>query len=248
MPSAAAATTSSRALEPAIAHEQASRAAGRDLRLMGDEEDGGAAPGAEREHALEHAAARGRIEVARGLVGEKERGIRGQRPGESDALLLAAGKLGGIVGGAIREAHLREQFARAGRGIPAAEELERQGDVFERGEVGKEVEGLEQEADVTPPEEGEAVLVERREIPPGDFDAPAARPLDAGDHGEESGLACAGGAGEGDRLAALDLEIDSAQDRDPAGRSVEFEMDVTQADHAGFAATFESPKREMAGR
>ena len=46
---------------------------------------------------LEDLAARGRVEVARRLVGEDDRRPRDERAGDRDALLLAAGELGGPV-------------------------------------------------------------------------------------------------------------------------------------------------------
>ena len=60
----------------------------------------------------EHVGGRRRVEVAGGLVGEDQRGLGDQRPGDGDALLLAAGQLAGPVVGPVGEADLVERGER----------------------------------------------------------------------------------------------------------------------------------------
>ena len=92
--------TSSRILmptEPPVADVHL--AAGRcgDLGVVGDEDDRAARP-VELAEQLEDLAARGLVEVAGRLVGEDERGVGDEGAGDGDALLLAAGELGRLVG------------------------------------------------------------------------------------------------------------------------------------------------------
>src|SRR5450631_1255932 len=60
-------------------------------------------------HQPEDPAARAMIEVGRGLVGENDLGAYHQRPGNRDALTLAAAQLVGPVLGIIRQAHQLEE-------------------------------------------------------------------------------------------------------------------------------------------
>ena len=54
-----------------------------------------------------------RVEVAGGLVGEDHRRFGDERPGDGDALLLAARQLAGPVVGPVRQPDLLERLQRA---------------------------------------------------------------------------------------------------------------------------------------
>ena len=89
------------------------------------------------------------------ICGPRREGAR-----QRDALLLAAGELGGVVVAALAEADALEQGARARRAAAPAGELERQQDVLERGQVRQQLERLEDEADLPPPQPRQGVLGE----------------------------------------------------------------------------------------
>jgi hypothetical protein len=94
------------------------------------------------------------VEIAGGLVGQQQARCVGQRPGDGDALLLAAGEAAGAVVEAVFEAEPGEEAAGAVGGLAAAfagEEL-RQHDVLLGGEVGQEMVELVDEADAVAPE------------------------------------------------------------------------------------------------
>ena len=76
-------------------------------------------------------------------------GSDGQRAGDADALLLAAGELRRVGGRAVAEADQVEQLERAAAplGAPDAGDLQRQLDVLGRGARGQQVEVLEDHAD-----------------------------------------------------------------------------------------------------
>ena len=87
-----------------------------------------------------------RVQIARGLVGQHDLGIVDQCAGDADALLLAAGKLRGQVVGAVFQSHALqgvERFLLVGHAV----EVLRQHDVFERSEIGNQMELLKDEAD-----------------------------------------------------------------------------------------------------
>ena len=88
----------------------------------------------------------GFVEIAGRLIGEDELGLIDERASDGDALLLASGKLRGEMREAISEPDAPEGFGGlmlVGHGV----EILREHDVFERREIGDEVELLEYEAD-----------------------------------------------------------------------------------------------------
>ncbi len=89
-------------------------------------------------------------------------GLGDERAGERHPLLLAAGKLGGIVAHPFAEADLLELRAGAGEGVADAGEFERRGDVLERRHGRDEVEGLEHDADAGAAKARERVLAQGR--------------------------------------------------------------------------------------
>ena len=90
------------------------------------------------------------VQGAERLVHQQQRGVEGQRAGDGDALLHAAGELVRVVVAEVREARQLQQLLRRGRGPVAggAVDLEREADVAEDGAPGQEGRVLEHEADV----------------------------------------------------------------------------------------------------
>jgi len=98
---------------------------------MGDQNQRGSASGLAREQEIDDLGTGRLVEIAGRLVGDQDRWVRGPRPGESDALLLAARQFGRIVPAPIRQADRRELLAGALSGIIGARQLEGNGDVFD---------------------------------------------------------------------------------------------------------------------
>ncbi len=115
---------------------------------------------------LEDVAAVGGIQVARRLVGEQDRRVVGERAGERDALLLAAGQLRRIVMPAIGQADLVQQPARAAAASGAPAISIGTEHVLVGGQRRNQVKELEHEADLLAAQLRQRVLVE-----PGDVDA-----------------------------------------------------------------------------
>ena len=93
---------------------------------------------------------RRRVEVAGRLVGEDQPGAAGERAGDRDALLLAAGELRRQMVEARREADAADLLLDAPLPLRCAEAAvaQRHVDVVEHVEVGDQVEALEDEADL----------------------------------------------------------------------------------------------------
>ena len=67
--------------------------------VVGDERDGLAELGLQPQELLLQPVADDRVDGAERLVHQHHRRVGGQRAGDADALLLAAGELGGVAGG-----------------------------------------------------------------------------------------------------------------------------------------------------
>ena len=98
----------------------------------------------------EHVVGGLRVEVAGRLVGQQHPGAVGDRAGDGDSLLFAAGQFRRAMALALSETEIGEQFARAGRGLSAREPRDhlRQDEILERRELRQQVMELVDEADV----------------------------------------------------------------------------------------------------
>ena len=90
-----------------------------------------------------------RVEVAGRLVGEDDLRAGDDGPRDGDALLLAAGKLVGVVAGAVGQADLVERLERQAPPLGGRHAAidQRQLDVLDRRGARQQVEALEDEAD-----------------------------------------------------------------------------------------------------
>ncbi len=164
----------------------------------------------------EQAAARPRVEPARGLVHDEDARLHGEDGGDRDRPLLAAGE---AVGRALREV-LRAD-AREGLRDPRPHVLGREPEV-QRPEAhilgdGRHeqlvVRVLEDHAD-RPADVGQRVLCDRDAA---DVDGAVRRRQQAVQVQQQRGLAGAVGADDGDRLAVPDLEGDALERLRPVG-------------------------------
>ncbi len=135
-----------------------------EVRVVGDENDGGSGLVVQGFEEGEDAGPGGAIEVAGGLVGEEDAGLVGEGAGDGDALLFAAGELGREVVGAVGQSDVVEELVRARGGVWRAAELERDAHVLEGGEGGDELEALEHEADFFAAESCALIFRERGEV------------------------------------------------------------------------------------
>src|ERR1700690_2622595 len=89
-------------------------------RIMGDQHQSAAMAGRQLEHQVDDLAPGLAIQIARGLVGQQQAGLDGKGAGERHALLLAAGKLSGIMGEAMLQADGAKRLGGPREGIVAA--------------------------------------------------------------------------------------------------------------------------------
>ena len=181
---------------------------------MGDEQEGGAVGAVDLAHHLKHLVGGFGVQIAGGFIGEDEGGVHRQGAGEGDALLLAAGHVGGEVVGPGGEADLAEQVVRAlahGGVREAAIGEDGHHHVFQRREGGDEVVILEDEADGVAAEPGKGCVVQGAGFVAFDEEAALGRAIQQADDVEQGAFAGAGRADEGDEFAAFQSEVDLMQ-------------------------------------
>jgi hypothetical protein len=186
--------------------------------VVGDDDEAIAEIAMEPQKQIDDLVAGVNVEISGGFIGEDQGGTVAQGARDGDALLLAAGELGGTVIEAGTKADLVEELG-AADGISLSGEAGREFDVLERGEFREEVIGLEDEADgeITPGGEAAAgPIVNRFAIP---LDGAGVGLFKAAQNLEEGAFAGTGGAlngiktvaGKGDFDLPENLEIRAAQ-------------------------------------
>jgi len=121
------------------------------------------------------------VEIAGRFVGEQHVGTRDQRAGDRDALLLATGEFGRGVVPPVREADGVEARHRRipTRALFVAAVEQRQFDILQRGRAREQVEPLEHEAEIFPPEQRALVAVERLDVVAAEQEGAVARHVEA---------------------------------------------------------------------
>jgi hypothetical protein len=150
--------------------------------------------------------------LERRLVQQQQLRLGDQRPRQRETLLLAAGQLGGLPVGQLRQAdhleHPPDALAQLGAAepLPPRQHLKRERDVAEHRHVRPDRVRLEHHAQPAPvgrQVDALAVVVQHRVL---EADDSGVGPLQAGDRPQRGGLATAGRPQQGEQLALLDLE------------------------------------------
>ena len=163
------------------------------------------------------------VEVSRGLVGDQERRVAGERPGDCHPLLLAAAQFLGAMAEPVTEAQLAQQFRRprlgGGAGHPADAQGERS--VFDRGQFGEQPVVLEHEPHVPVAKRRGFAFGQLRHLlarqPERAGVGPVERPQDV----QQRRLPHPAAAGDRHHLAFPHLQIELAEHRDAAGPGAE---------------------------
>ncbi len=198
--------------DPAVLQMHLASGVGRDVRLVGHQDDG--LPVLEELlEEREDLFARGAVEVTGRLVGEEDAGRVHQRAGDRDALPLAAGELVRPVLHAVGEADASERV----RGLypsilcPETRVDQRQLDIIERRGAGQQVEGLKDEADLLVSDAGELVVVEVGHPMAVEPVLPGGRAVEAADQIHQGGLARSRRPHHRDELVFPNGQIDTAE-------------------------------------
>ena len=212
----------------------------RDLRVVGDDDDGVAVRRQIGENA-QHVLAVLRVERARRLVREDQSPAVHQRPGDRHALLLAAGKRTRPVPEAGAEAEGSEQPLRPVGALQTPEACvgRWQLDVLPRRRRADQVVGLEHEAERSPAQGGQLVRAQPTDVPAPEPVHPRGGPIQAAEDVHERRLAGPRGAHDGDELAAFDAQRHVRQRPGgdapaPRTRAAVYAADASQFDQRRF--------------
>src|SRR5437588_2265832 len=201
-----------------------------DLAVVGRHEHCRAA-GVDLQQQLDDLPRGGRVQVAGGLVGEEDQRVMDQRPGDRHPLLLAARELVGTLGLLALQAddaqHLLDLGTQVAKG--ALCDPEREGHVLEDGQVGEQLEVLEDHPDLAP-QEGQVAAAQPAQVAAVDEDAARAGALLPDQQANQGGLTRAAGPHQEDEVLARDLQADVAQGRGAVGVGLTY---VLQADERG---------------
>jgi len=210
-------------IEPALA-------AFGERRIMGNQQQRRAEPCMLVEQIIDDRLAGRAVEIAGRLVGQQQRGAGDKGARNRDALLLAAGKLPRIMPEAMPEPDPRQRSLGQREGIAMPGQFERDRDVLARRHRRQQVETLEYDPDMVPAQPRQPVLVERRQILPGDDNSPGARPLDAGDNHHQARFAGPRRADQRDRLARHDRQRHAAQNVHRPGGALQRQANIVEQD------------------
>ncbi len=155
-----------------------------------------------------------RVEVPRGLVGEKQTRAGDETARDRGPLHLTAGKLVGMRLAAFGEINAIEELARAKVGVLLSIQKPRQFDVLADRQMRQQVEKLEHHADFAAAIERQFALGESSDVASADPDRPGGRTVDSRDEVEERRLAAPRWADDGEELAGGDREVDRVEGDD----------------------------------
>ena len=151
------------------------------------------------------------VQGAGGFVGEDHVGTGDHGAGHGDALLLAAGQLAGTVVEALGQAEGVDELGEEGLVRLLAGQFQRQQDVLLSGQGGQQVEGLEDETDALPAEEGELLVVEGVELLATQHHPARGDLVQPGQAVHQGGLAGARGAHDGGEGAPGEGDVDAVE-------------------------------------
>ena len=151
------------------------------------------------------------VEGAGGLVREHDLRTAGECASRGDALLLPAGQLRRTVREPLGEPDRLDDRLDPERVRLATGDLDRQHDVLRRGQRRQQVERLEDEADLVAAQQGERLVLQRRDLGVADVDLPGGRPVEAGQHVQQRRLAGAGRAHDRGELTGGEADADVVQ-------------------------------------
>src|SRR5690606_9215124 len=203
------------------------------VHLVGDQHHGQAQLTVDARQQVEDLAGGLRVESTGRLVAEQDLRLGGQRPGDADALLLAAGQLRRVALRLIAEADPVEQFGDPCLDLRAAQlagQLQRHGDVAGHGARAEQVEVLEDHPDLTA-DAAKAAVVQCGDIDPANRQAAAAGLLEAVDQAQQGAIAGSGVADQPEDFTGFDAQVGGLQRRDHAAGALVALVDALEFDH-----------------
>src|SRR5437867_7125398 len=176
---------------------------------------------------IENELAVARVEIAGGLVGEKQARFVNDRPADGHTLHFAAGELVRKMSGSLRKPDALEHFMHTSLDVGVGDMRQRQweGDVLEDVERRDEIEELKNVADGNAAEQRQLMFIERRDLLIVEKEAAVRRAIDGADEVQQRRFAAPRRSHEDGELAAGNVQRDVIQHLH-GGRFVAAAVDV----------------------
>jgi len=193
----------------------------RDLRVVGDDDQRGAALPVHFEHQVDDGLPGARVQASGRLVGEQDSRPDHERAGQGDALLFAPRKRARRVGQPLAKADALQQLPRQLLGLPPGgaplrRDLQGQRDIFEGGQMRQQLERLEDESDAFGAQARPGVLVHVSELLAEQTDRTRTGNVQAGEKTQQGRFAGPGRTCDRERAAGPDHQVDLIEDRQTA--------------------------------
>jgi hypothetical protein len=187
------------------------------------------------------------IQVAGRLVGEDDRRLVDEGPGDRNALLLAAGELGGPMRETVGDADRRDELVEPLAVGLAPGQGERKEDVLLRVEDRHQVEALEDEAELVAPHPRQLAVLEAGELRPVDRDGARGRTVEARQEMHQGRLARTRRSHDGGESAGREVDRDIVEGVHRRVALAEGTAQVEGRDDEGDRGHFASVPHDSAG-
>jgi acyl-CoA thioesterase I len=192
-----------------------------DLRVVGNDNQRGAAIAVQFEHQVDDGLAGTRVQASGGLVGEQYSRPDHERAGQRHALLLTTGQRARRMRQPPAQADAFQELARQLLGLrtpgpPLRRDLQRESDVLERSQVRQQLERLEHETDTLGAQARPGVLVHATEFLAEQADRTRTGDVEAGQNTQQGRLAGSGRPGDRERAPGRHRQVDVIEDRQAA--------------------------------
>jgi acyl-CoA thioesterase I len=208
--------------DDSVAQHDSPVRAGRQSLLVRHHHHRGALLPVHREQQIQHRPSRGAVQISGGFIRQQDRRLQCKRPRQCHTLLLAAGKLHGIMIESPLQSHAFQQFARA---FPAARfgprEFHGKENILFGRKRRNQMVGLEYEADLASAQERHFVFAQMRDLFAIQNYLPRGGRVKPRQESEQRTLSAAGGPHDRGELAPWNLEIDSLQNLDAVSTGVD---------------------------
>ena len=151
------------------------------------------------------------VQIAGGLIGQKNGGLGGQGPGDGYPLLLASGELVGEIGEFLFQPQSGDNLLHIGLIHLGPIQLHGQDNVLPYTEHRHQIVGLEHEADLPAAEDGQGLVLQGEDVSAVYGDGAGSGAVQPAQHVKQRGLAGAGGAHNGYKLALFDTQVHAVQ-------------------------------------
>ena len=178
---------------------------------MGDEHGGDARLSLDAANLFPHLQSQAGVQIGKGFVQQEDIRPLDQRPCNGHPLLLAAGELPGQAVQLLPQPQVGDHLPDVALVHRAAVQLNGEDDVLIYAEHRHQIIGLEHEADLPPPEDGQLLVLQGGQLPAVHRHRAGGGPVQPAQHVQQGGLARPRRADDSHELAVLHAQLHPVQ-------------------------------------